>query len=221
MQTETPDMAWQGLELLRKPLVVFLARHCRDRSELDDVVQETFVRAARYRGDVRDERAITAWAMKIAFHVLADRRRRERRSAAAHARDSGAEDLWNVATETEEEGGEFVLGSWLVDRDAALALLERALERVPSADRRILEAYYGGGGRRAAARRCRIPAALVKVRLYRARGRLVAAMRVLLAERVLAGRPPRLAPSWSPQGVGDSPRAARIGHPGAPLGAAS
>jgi RNA polymerase sigma-70 factor (ECF subfamily) len=217
---QTADAAWQGLEPLRQPLVLFLARHCRDTSELDDVVQETFVRAARFRGDVRDERAITAWAMKIAFHVLADRRRRERRSAASSLPGSCCEDLGDLPAQSEEEGGEFVVGSWLVDRDAALALLERALERLPPADRRILEAYYGDGGRRAAARRCRIPAALVKVRLYRARGRLVAAMRVLLAERVLAGRPPRRAPDWPAPDDTASLGAARRARTKTPLGAA-
>ena len=191
MQTRDAEDAWQGLEPLRRPILGFLSRHCRDANELDDVVQETILRAARSRADVRDSRALHAWAMKIAFHVLADRRRRDKR-AGLQGLERAAECEELCVREPHDERAEFVLGPWLLDRDAALALLAGALERLASADRRVLEAYYGeNGGRRAAARRLRISGELVKVRLYRARKRLLCSLRVLQAERVFQGRPVR------------------------------
>src|SRR5262249_2916342 len=47
---------WYGLEELRPLLRNFLRRHCRDGFELEDVVQETLLRAARYRGSLSDSR---------------------------------------------------------------------------------------------------------------------------------------------------------------------
>ena len=70
---------WGELEDLRPALRSFLARRCRDESELDDVVQETLLRAARYRGSLTRSGSLRPWALRIAANVLCDRVRVERR----------------------------------------------------------------------------------------------------------------------------------------------
>ena len=66
------------------------------------------------------------------------------------------------------------VGEAAVEHSAALVHVERAMSRLAELDRRLLGSYYGGAsGSARAARDCGIEPALVKVRLFRARQRLV------------------------------------------------
>ena len=68
-------------------------------------------------------------------------------------------------------------GIWL-DGESARELVLRTLGRLREKDRALLDAYYGGELKtRVAAEECGIPQRLVKVRLYRARQRLLFALR--------------------------------------------
>jgi DNA-directed RNA polymerase specialized sigma24 family protein len=79
MDLAIEPLRWSGLEELRPSLQRLLARRCRDAAELDDVVQETLLRAARYRAKLSERERLRGWAMRIAINVLRDRvRRRER-----------------------------------------------------------------------------------------------------------------------------------------------
>lgn len=180
MEAAKTERSWQGLEECREGLRVFLRRHTRDDSEIDDVVQETFVRAARFRARHRGPRRLSAWVTRIAMNVLADARRRERRWL--------GEDQAPGALETAETRGaeppsaSLRMGSWVLERDAALRHLSDAMGGLRVEDRRVLGSYYGGAEScRCTARECGIPPQLVKVRLFRARKRLLRSLRQRLA----------------------------------------
>jgi len=178
------DRHWDGLEELRDVLRAFLRRDCTDDNEVDDVIQETFLRAARHRTQL-EPRRLKPWAMRIAQNVLVDVRRRGRRIACSQGELDALE-----AREEPDPPPEAPLqvGGWLVERDAALGHLKGALSGLAEADRRVLGSFYGGGEScRTTASECEIPAHLVKVRLFRARKRLWRALRQRLALNGAAG----------------------------------
>jgi len=171
-----PATAWSGLECLREDLQRFLVRRCRDDSEVDDVVQETLLRAARYRRGLRDRQRLKGWAMRIAGNVLADHVRRDQRD-----RRRGVDELVDSLEAPTEEVDVDVwvqCGSWLVEKSEALALLEGELADLRPEDRLVLTSFYGGRQScRDTAMECGIPGDLVKARLFRARRRLLRALR--------------------------------------------
>lgn len=171
------DGDWSGLEELRKDLRAYLVGRCHDENELEDVIHETFLRAVRYRG--KGVRKLRPWAFRIARNVLRDHHRRE-----VHIQDLGGEapeEAILVAEEPEEEP-EYRFERWTLDREAALGALTGALARLKPDDQRVLSSFYQGEGTsRATARECEIPHHLVKIRLFRARRRLLRALRQRLA----------------------------------------
>ena len=75
----------------------------------------------------------------------------------------------------------FRLGRWELEKETALELMTQALRRLKRADQLVLSSYYGGAQScRETARECDIPLHLVKVRLFRARRRLLRGIRELL-----------------------------------------
>ncbi len=182
MEAGLERRTWEGLEGLRPFLRRCLARRCRNDAEVEDVVQETCLRAARYRGSLDDGRSLRPWALRIAFNVLADRAGRPwsaRRSDLAY--EGGIEeiacaDLGPAARE--EADPEYRVGNWLFDKGEALRHLRGALGGLREEDRELLRAHYAGAGScRETAHAFDLPVDLVKVRLYRARRRLLRAMR--------------------------------------------
>lgn len=173
-KTKTENRAqagvWEGLEDMRGALRAFLVRHCPDENDVEDVIQETFLRAARYRRAHRVQ-SLRPWAMRIALNVLADARRRGLRSEAQEEN----EEPFDPPASPEPPSSAFRVGSLWLDGDCARDLLLRALGELREKDRGLLDSYYGGELKTSvSARDCGIPRALVKVRLYRARQRLLA-----------------------------------------------
>jgi RNA polymerase sigma factor (sigma-70 family) len=175
------------LEELRPTLERHLRTLCRDESEVDDVVQETLLRAARYRGSQVRSGRLVAWALGIARNVFRDLRRRESRLRRLELDGDGFDSL---------EGREPTPGALppeLVVRVRGRSVEEHVVERqfphamddLRVADRRLLDAYYASGSRAALAA-CGASAELVKVRLFRARRRL---LRSLVKRLALANWP--------------------------------
>jgi len=176
---------WDGLEDMRGALRAFLVRHSHDDNEIDDVIQETFLRAARDRRQHRVRR-LRPWAMRIALNVLADVRRRGVRARVLASSDEPFDPPAPEPVPEDERG--FQLGHAWLEADTARALLVGAMTELREEDRRLLASFYGGDlTTLTAARACGIPRHLVKVRLYRARQRLLQS----LEQQVSEGAPGR------------------------------
>lgn len=176
---------WDGLEEMRGALHALLARQCADENDVEDVIQETFLRVARYRRAHR-VKSLRPWAMRIALNVLADTRRRLVR-APSEGLEGEAFDPPAPPAASAAETGYRVDGEWL-DGETAQELLRGTLVELREGDRRLLGSFYGSEPSSASvARECGVPRRVVKVRLYRARQRLLAALRQRVG-RELEGR---------------------------------
>jgi RNA polymerase sigma factor (sigma-70 family) len=186
LQFDPRTLHWGGLEEIRADLRRFLAPRCRDESEIDDVVQETLLRAAVYRERLEEPDKLRPWAQKIASNVLCDRVRRECRIDRVAGGEAVLETLpareANVCLDGGNDELEVCCEGRVLDKRTALDLLARELRGLRREDRELLSAFYGGGGScRAAGLACDVPRSRVKVRLFRARRRLLKAIRHRLA----------------------------------------
>ena len=178
--------SWSGLEELRPALRRFLMRRCRDENEAEDLIQETFVRAARYRRDLSERGRLRAWLVQIASNVFRDHVRRGQRGPALTFDEEALEAFEcpsppGLASSAE---GTFEVGGELVEAEILLSDLRQAVDGLRDRDRTVLDSYYSGGESTAAiASRLRISPSLVKVRLFRARRRLERVVRERTARR--------------------------------------
>ncbi len=180
VENRSDGAAWEGLEEMRDGLRTFLARQCADENDVEDVIQETFLRAARYRRAHRVT-SLRPWAMRIALNVLADSKRRGVRTQ-AEPRASEPFDPPARPTSTLADSA-FRVGEVWLDGESARDLVLRTLGRLRQRDRALLDSYYGGELQtRVVAEECGLAQRLVKVRLYRARQRLLFALRQRAAQ---------------------------------------
>ena len=141
----------------------------RDPVDADDATQETFLRAYRERGSLRDPEAVAPWLYRIATRVCLDRlRERGRRRRRESTVDSDAEfrpDLELSAEQGVEQGEMSACVQTYVEdlRDSYRAAL-------------LLHDVHGLSCPEIAALLGDSPGA-VKIRLHRARGRLRDALR--------------------------------------------
>ena len=172
--------AWRGLEQLRPDVERTLHRNCRDSSEVDDLVQETFLRAARFRRGLSDPACLRAWVLRIAWNVLRDHIRRERRISRADVSEDFLLDLEGRETPPGDPGPpqEIDIGDRAVDSDDLLAWLADLVEELPAAERALVDIYYHKErGCAGLGRHFGVPAQTVKMRLFRLRRRLRRALR--------------------------------------------
>ena len=175
METRPDAGAWEGLEEMRDELRTFLVRQCPDENDVEDVIQETFLRAARYRRAHR-VKSLRPWAMRIALNVLADAKRRGVRTQAEPKTDEPFDPPARPQATLADSS--YRVGDLWLDGESARELVLGTLGRLRDRDRALLDSYYGGEHKtRVAAEECGIPQRLVKVRLYRARQRLLLALR--------------------------------------------
>jgi RNA polymerase sigma-70 factor (ECF subfamily) len=187
VQAAERRIGWSGLEDLRGALTRVLLRHGCDDHDVDDVIQETFLRAARYRSNLKERGLLRSWATRIALNVLADKKRREGRFRGVE----GEQVLEGVEAPEDErpwDDPDVRLESWVLEKEAALRHMKAALASLKHDDRRVLVSFYAGAQScQETALACRLPAHLVKVRLFRARQRLLRAMRGRLLLLAAAG----------------------------------
>ena len=170
--------AWDGLGEGREVLRGWLARRCAHDSEVDDVVQETLLRAARYRGGLADDARLAGWALAIAANTLRDRRRLAQRWCVS---EDGGLDLESLAVEPESHGASLgqallTVGGRRVSCEDALEHLRAALASLRPCDARLLLEFYGGVPTPDIAQRLGVGRGAVKCRLYRARRSLTRMM---------------------------------------------
>ncbi len=69
-------------EEFQRRLRAFVSRRVRQPADVDDVMQEAFLRIHRHVGGVRDRERLHAWVFQIARNVIADHYRRRKDTAA-------------------------------------------------------------------------------------------------------------------------------------------
>ena len=136
------------------------------------MIQETLLRAARFRRHLHNPEKMRAWILSIARNVLSDRFRRERRLGRSIVGDDSLAS--GVACPSSmPEVQTITVDGVSSPTDEVLCLLDVALEKLKRRDRDMLNTYYGGAmSCRETAETCDLPVDLVKVRLFRARNRL-------------------------------------------------
>jgi RNA polymerase sigma factor (sigma-70 family) len=145
LHSDHDGISWDGLEEHAQALRTYLARHCRDLNQADDVAQEALVRAARFRSRLQDVRNLRGWILRIGSSVLRDHLRRERRQR----RIDGADELL-----ARQEGREPEPGQWgedellhlegqIVERAQLMAEVDLALAEAEEQDRQVLARLYG------------------------------------------------------------------------------
>jgi RNA polymerase sigma factor (sigma-70 family) len=175
MDYRTNGHAWDGLENLRAGITESLSFMCRDENTVADVVQESLLKAARYRLGLKDGRKLRAWTMSIAHNTFRDHMRSkhwedtcEKYEELIHLTE-GQEP---IPGENEEEVRLPAIGTVLGRREA-IGHLYGALNELGSEDRELLRAFYWGAGTCTdAAAECGLTPTLTKSRLFRARRRL-------------------------------------------------
>jgi RNA polymerase sigma factor (sigma-70 family) len=169
------SVCWRGLADMEVHVRAFARRRCRDVHELDDVVQETLLRAARYRSGLTDESRLKPWTLRIAANVVRDRQRRD----LERAHQNPEEALLAAVEGKEADPG--AAGEWVrltefgvvMEHEALVGHVSRVISELPAADARVLRSYYTEPVSTArAASECGVATTLVKTRLYRARRRL-------------------------------------------------
>ena len=184
MEAVRDGESWSGLEELRPALRKYLSRRCRDQSEVDDIVQETFLRAARYRGSLESPKRLRSWLFRIASNVFRDHIRAGGRAGSAELEEDALIAYEERLPAQLESMGESWLdvGEEVFECGVLLAHQRAAFSKLKRMDRVVLASYYAGGESCArTARECGIPVDLVKVRLHRARRRLEHGVRQRLA----------------------------------------
>jgi RNA polymerase sigma factor (sigma-70 family) len=114
--------------------------------------------------------------MRIALNVLADAKRRGVRTQA----DPKSSETFDPPARHEASPADssYRVGEVWLDGESARELVQRTLGRLREKDRAVLDSYYGGElETRVVSEECGIPRRLVKVRLYRARQRLLFLLR--------------------------------------------
>ncbi|MEZ6003677.1 MAG: RNA polymerase sigma factor [Planctomycetota bacterium] len=164
-----PTLRFTGLEEHLDSLRRFLSRRMRDANDVDDLVQEVVLRAARFRGHNRDGRRTRGWLLRIAGNMHADwlRRRLGDPGTGLGAGECDAD------LELPPGPPHLCMGSRRVPFDVASAALRRHWSRLSPGDRAALDGYYHQGRACAelADELC-VARTQVKVRLFRARARL-------------------------------------------------
>ena len=91
--------AWQDLDTKLRP---FIARRVASSTDVDDVVQDVFLRMQRGLGSLRDDERFGPWVYQVARSAIAEHRRVTARPPIA---TDVAVELGEVSAVYEEEGG--------------------------------------------------------------------------------------------------------------------
>lgn len=93
--------AWRDLDARLRP---FVARRVRSEADVDDVVQDVFLRMQRGLGGLRDDDRFGPWVYRVARSAIAD----HRRAAARHGVASGAAPVEDAAAEPDDDDDDAV-----------------------------------------------------------------------------------------------------------------
>lgn len=106
-----------------------------DRSDAEDVAQETLLRLWRLAGQAATIASLPAWLQRVATNICLDRLRQRQRQAQAIADDSSHDDLADGSP----------LADMLVEQAQRAGAAQRAIARLPDRQRAaIILTYYEG-----------------------------------------------------------------------------
>jgi RNA polymerase sigma-70 factor (ECF subfamily) len=149
--------------------------------EVQDVVQDAFVRAYRALPGFRRECPLRVWLVRIAKLAAADHWRRQYRNREVSMSDFDEAGL--VGVERAAAAGEAVRSAEAERSDAARELVEAAMARISPEDRAVLTmTELEGKSMEEAAAELGCGISAVKVRAFRARKRLKKAVEAILSE---------------------------------------
>lgn len=97
--------AWKELDAKLRP---FVARRVRTPADVDDVVQEVFLRIQRSASTLRDDDRFGAWVYRIARSVIVDHARAVRRNLLVHGEAPDETALPEADGSAEEELAAYV-----------------------------------------------------------------------------------------------------------------
>lgn len=144
------------------PLRAFLARHLRDRDEVDDLAQDVYVRAWTKIAELRDVEKFAGWLWRIARFAAIDRTRQR----SAHHRNFATTP---IEDSVEPAAAEMEAAHWL-EREHLRKRVADCLEELPELPRELLRLRYAEGlGYQEIAECVGLNPTQVKARLARAR----------------------------------------------------
>lgn len=146
-------------------LRAFVSRRVRNPADVDDIVQDTFLRIHRHLARVRGSERLAAWVFQVARNVMVDHYRRGRRPSEDLAGEHGA-------IEAAMEGGD---DGPSADFEELAACLVPMIESLPPADREAIDlSEIRGLTQRDASARAGLTLSGMKSRVQRARRKLKA-----------------------------------------------
>ncbi len=196
------DHAWRELEGRLRP---FVARRVRDQADVDDVIQEVFVRIQRALGSLRDEQRFGPWVYQITRSAVID----HLRSAARRPNPTGAAPTLEHPTDDLDPGA--------IEQEVA-RYATFFIAMLPSPYREALTlTELEGMTQKEASRMLGISLSGMKSRVQRGRQKLRAALEdcchiALDARKRVIGCEPRLGGTRPPGCCGEQRRAVGPGH---------
>ncbi len=164
------DAFGEIVERTARELRAFIAAFCPSAAMIDDLAQETYVRAWEKLGTYVHEGRFLAWLRGIARNVVLEELRRSRREAAT----DDVSLLTLVERESERQAAD-------PRSETKVASLVECLESVPSDSRQLLREFYVvGRTSEEIARALRRTASWVRVTILRLRRKLAACVEAKL-----------------------------------------
>jgi len=174
MKTHSPP-TWTDLDQVQPHLQAFLASRIKDQNDVDDLLQETLLRAARFRAANPEPDNLTAWIVRIAENVLTEHHRRRSRRPVREVELEFLDALEGPELPGAEEDGAppWSAGPAPLEAQLLLECVGGALRELEPHDQEVLDRFYSGAGCcREVAQELELESAVVKSRLHRARARL-------------------------------------------------
>src|SRR5262249_32956065 len=146
--TTTPACPWRDLDELRPIVRAFLRPRVRDVNDLEDVVQDALLRAARYRAVEGEPEKLRAWILRVAENALRDARRRRLRLPVREVEAVVLDGFeGREPAPDDDDHARAPLIEVACERQALLACVGTALRELDASDQDVLDRFYGGAGR--------------------------------------------------------------------------
>jgi RNA polymerase sigma-70 factor (ECF subfamily) len=154
-----------------KVVLVLLRVRCKVEQDAEDLAQEAFLRAFRSLGKLQDPRLFLGWLLRITRNLATDHLRRRRRETSLESLAGELAEGLQCRRAAVNEVCE------KVERDEEIEMLMRAVERLPDRYRTVVTLrYLKGFSNRELAERLGEPEGTIRNRIFRALGKLKAAL---------------------------------------------